>query len=182
MGSARSGTWKSVCDTCRGRKCGLRLPGTSSHRCSTRPKATVLLLDELGGAAPAHCGLGPRVGTVCDRPIWRMSSIPQVRPGAPRACRSSTATWSFLRRCGVGSDLAANDVMLMVTTLAFDIAELEYWLPLSVGAPCVLLRGPTCWWRQPDPPDGGQCSLRVPQATPAAQDLLRNRLDEAVRC
>ena len=45
---------------------------------------------------------------------------------------------TFLEAMRREPGLVASDVMLAVTTLAFDIAGLEYWLPLSVGAHVII--------------------------------------------
>jgi surfactin family lipopeptide synthetase A len=68
--------------------------------------------------------------------------------------------------------LEENDIMLAVTTLSFDIAELEFWLPLCVGARVVIAsRDVAC--------DGAQlmgllgtAGTTVMQATPATWRLL----------
>jgi amino acid adenylation domain-containing protein len=68
--------------------------------------------------------------------------------------------------------LRPNDVMLALTTLSFDIAALELYLPLIVGARVVLLSREATW-------DGRQIesalasnSVTVMQATPASWQLL----------
>src|SRR6201999_807048 len=45
---------------------------------------------------------------------------------------------AFLEAMRREPGLDANDVLLAVTTLSFDIAGLEMWLPLSVGARIVI--------------------------------------------
>jgi acyl-coenzyme A synthetase/AMP-(fatty) acid ligase len=45
---------------------------------------------------------------------------------------------SFLEAMRVEPGINANDVLLAVTTLSFDIAGLEMWLPLTVGARIVI--------------------------------------------
>jgi amino acid adenylation domain-containing protein len=45
---------------------------------------------------------------------------------------------SFLASMGRTPGLGPDDTLLAVTTLSFDIAELELWLPLSVGAKVVI--------------------------------------------
>jgi acyl-CoA synthetase (AMP-forming)/AMP-acid ligase II/acyl carrier protein len=79
---------------------------------------------------------------------------------------------AFLQAMRREPGLSATDVLLAVTTVAFDIAGLELWLPLSVGAQIVLAtRAATV--------DGAQLaalldeqSVSVMQATPATWRLL----------
>ena len=88
-------------------------------------KATVLLLDELGDAAPAHCDLGPRVNVrPADLAYVIYTSGSTGRPKGVQVEHRNVVNF-LSRRCGVEPGLAASDVMLAVTTLAFDIAGLE---------------------------------------------------------
>lgn len=71
-------------------------------------------------------------------------------------------------RPGIGQD----DILLAITTLSFDIAGLELYLPLIVGAQVVLLSRDATW-------DGNQIAsaikehdITVMQATPASWQLL----------
>ena len=48
------------------------------------------------------------------------------------------AVVNFLARCDASPGLRAGDRLLAVTTLSFDIAGLELYLPLAVGA-CVVV-------------------------------------------
>ena len=68
--------------------------------------------------------------------------------------------------------LAANDIMLAVTTLSFDIAALELYLPLTVGARVVIVSREVAT-------DGTQliktledCGATIMQATPATWRML----------
>ncbi|HVY36513.1 MAG TPA: non-ribosomal peptide synthase/polyketide synthase, partial [Polyangia bacterium] len=78
--------------------------------------------------------------------------------------------WSMRTRPG----LESQDVLLSVTTPSFDIAALELWLPLCVGARVVLAP-------RADATDGerlarliADCGATVMQATPATWKLLRH--------
>ena len=63
------------------------------------------------------------------------SSTPPARPAGPRACRSPTPRWpTCSARCAACSASRPDDALLAVTTLSFDIAALELFLPLIVGA------------------------------------------------
>jgi amino acid adenylation domain-containing protein len=79
---------------------------------------------------------------------------------------------SFLEAMRRQPGLASSDRLLAVTTLAFDIAGLEIWLPLSVGATVVIAS-------RTDVLDGArlaglieQHEITVLQATPASWRLL----------
>jgi amino acid adenylation domain-containing protein len=79
---------------------------------------------------------------------------------------------SFLEAMRHQPGLAAGDTVLAVTTLAFDIAGLEIWLPLSVGARVVIAS-------RADVLDGARLSALIEahevsmlQATPATWRLL----------
>jgi amino acid adenylation domain-containing protein len=79
---------------------------------------------------------------------------------------------SFLEAMRRQPGLAASDRLLAVTTLAFDIAGLEIWLPLSVGASVVIAS-------RTDALDGARLAdlidtheITVLQATPASWRLL----------
>ena len=79
---------------------------------------------------------------------------------------------SMAERPGLGPD----DVLLAVTTAAFDIAVLELFLPMYVGARIVLASRETA-----RDPDALQLALRqqgvtVMQATPATWRMLRGRM------
>jgi amino acid adenylation domain-containing protein len=79
---------------------------------------------------------------------------------------------SFLEAMRQQPGLASSDRLLAVTTLAFDIAGLEMWLPLSVGATVVIAS-------RADVLDGARLAdlidthdITVLQATPASWRLL----------
>ncbi len=79
---------------------------------------------------------------------------------------------SFLRAMQQEPGLTANDTLLAVTTLSFDIAGLEIWLPLSVGARVIIAS-------QADVLDGARLidllekhGITILQATPASWRLL----------
>ena len=75
---------------------------------------------------------------------------------------------AMAERPGLGSD----DVMLAVTTVAFDIAVLELFLPMYVGAKVVLASAETA--RDPDALQHAlsQFSVTAMQATPATWSML----------
>jgi myxalamid-type nonribosomal peptide synthetase MxaA len=79
---------------------------------------------------------------------------------------------NFLASMAAEPGLAGHDVLAAVTTLSFDIAALELWLPLTTGARVVLLS-------RDDAADGARlarrlagCGATVMQATPATWQLL----------
>ena len=66
----------------------------------------------------------------------RTSSTPPARPASPRASQiPHRALVNFLWTMRERPGLEAEDVLVAVTTLSFDIAGLELYLPLVVGAP-----------------------------------------------
>ncbi|MES2936925.1 MAG: non-ribosomal peptide synthase/polyketide synthase, partial [Pseudomonadota bacterium] len=79
---------------------------------------------------------------------------------------------NFLHSMAKAPGLGSEDVLLAVTSLSFDIAGLELWLPLTQGARCVLAsREATA--------DGRQlrslierCGVTVMQATPSSWRML----------
>ena len=65
--------------------------------------------------------------------------IHRARPACPKGSRSNTAQrLTCLHRCGANLGLSAEDTMLAITTLTFDIAVLETFLPLVNGARVVI--------------------------------------------
>jgi amino acid adenylation domain-containing protein len=79
---------------------------------------------------------------------------------------------NFLQAMQLEPGFSASDVLLAVTTLSFDIAELEIWLPLSVGGKVVIATR--------EDASNGEClsvlldehRITVMQATPATWRLL----------
>ncbi|MCG3209093.1 MAG: D-alanine--poly(phosphoribitol) ligase subunit 1 [Anaerolineae bacterium] len=76
--------------------------------------------------------------------------------------------WSMRRQPG----LSAGDVLLAVTTLSFDIAVLELFLPLSVGAKIVIASQPTTADGPALARQLAAAGVTVMQATPATWRLL----------
>ncbi len=76
------------------------------------------------GAGPGSKGLA-----------WRVIQAHRARPASPRVCRSPTprspTCWA---RCACLVGITPDDALLAVTTLSFDIAALEMFLPLIVRA------------------------------------------------
>ncbi len=82
------------------------------------------------------------------------------------------ALTNFLLTMRERPGIVQDDVLLAITTLSFDIAGLELYLPLIVGAQVVLLSRESTW-------DGGQIAAAITehnttimQATPASWQLL----------
>jgi amino acid adenylation domain-containing protein len=91
----------------------------------------------------------PKGVQICHRALVNLLSSMQAQPGLTR-----------------------NDRLLAVTTISFDIAALELYLPLTVGACCVLASRENCkdgrqLWRMLDDHD-----ITVMQATPSGWKLL----------
>jgi amino acid adenylation domain-containing protein len=93
--------------------------------------------------------------------------------GKPKGVQiSHRAVVNFLSSMQREPGLAANDIMLAVTTLSFDIAALELYLPLTVGARVVIVSREVA-------ADGTQlirtledCGATIMQATPATWRML----------
>jgi len=68
--------------------------------------------------------------------------------------------------------LSASDVLLAVTTLSFDIAGLELWLPLTTGAQVVIARSDIVREGKQLAALLEQCGATVMQATPATWRML----------
>jgi amino acid adenylation domain-containing protein len=93
--------------------------------------------------------------------------------GKPKGVQiSHSAVVNFLMAMGEKPGLTAQDILLSVTTLSFDIAGLEIYLPLTIGAQTVIVS------RQ-EASDGMQlskrlnsCGATVMQATPATWRML----------
>ncbi len=104
---------------------------------------------------------------------WPTSSTRRARPANPRACRSRIgALANFLRAMRQQLGMTSRDTLLAVTTLSFDIAALELFLPLAVGARVVLVG-------RDEAADGARLVARLEdsgatflQATPATWRLL----------
>ncbi|MBV9791331.1 MAG: amino acid adenylation domain-containing protein, partial [Chloroflexi bacterium] len=137
---------------------------------------------------PAHGGV-----TLClDRDAAQIAAQPTTAPptsvsssnlayvlytsgstGRPKGVQiAQQALLNFLHAMQREPGLTADDVLLAVTTIAFDIAGLELWLPLLVGARLVLVDRETAI-------DGGRLAAllhtsgaTVLQATPATWRLL----------
>ncbi|MFZ6030187.1 MAG: amino acid adenylation domain-containing protein [Chloroflexota bacterium] len=141
-----------------------------------------------------HAALGLQAKTVCclDTDWEEISHAPDGDPpaaslpehlayviytsgstGKPKGAQiTHRAVVNFLASMGRRPGLAAEDVWLSVTTLSFDIAVLELFLPLTVGAQVVLAPRAVA-------ADGlalaaliGACGATIMQATPATWRLL----------
>ncbi len=76
--------------------------------------------------------------------------------------------WSMAQQPGINSD----DVLLSVTTLSFDIAGLELFLPLITGAKVVLVSRETAIDGVALSEQIDQCNASIMQATPATWQML----------
>ena len=79
---------------------------------------------------------------------------------------------NFLSSMGVAPGLTERDVLLAVTTISFDIAVLEIYLPLVTGARCVLVSRETTRDAARLTKLIAECNASVIQATPAAWRML----------
>ncbi len=134
-------------------------------------RVPVLLLDE---AEAALAELPPTPPEVPVRPEDRAYVMyTSGSTGRPKGVEvEHRNVVSFLEAMQREPGFTAGDVLLAVTTLSFDIAGLEMWLPLSVGARVVVAR-------RAEVIDGGRLmalleehGITVMQATPATWRLL----------
>ena len=101
--------------------------------------------------------------------------------GKPKGVQiSHQSLTNFLHAMSLSPGLTAKDKLLAVTTISFDIAALELYLPLIVGAQVILASREECSDGQlllkklkSDPLSGGEGSdVTVMQATPATWRML----------
>ena len=105
------------------------------------PRERQLLLDADAAAIAAQPErrLTPDAAAMRVPRIPPTSSTPRARPASPRAWWCRTARWSTSSAAWPRAPgLAADDVLVAVTTLSFDIAVLELLLPLTLGATVVI--------------------------------------------
>jgi amino acid adenylation domain-containing protein len=79
---------------------------------------------------------------------------------------------NFLYSMRQAPGLSAQDTLLAITTLSFDIAGLELWLPLIIGARIVIARRETAQDTQALAELLARCGATVMQATPSTYRLL----------
>ncbi len=93
--------------------------------------------------------------------------------GKPKGVQiSHRALVNFLTSMSREPGLTAADTLLSVTTLSFDIAGLELWLPLLVGARVVIAPSEVAMDGKRLAAQMAQCKATVMQATPATWRLL----------
>src|SRR5262249_31752514 len=93
--------------------------------------------------------------------------------GRPKGVEvSHGALANFLRSMAERPGLAPDDVMLAVTSLSFDIAALELYLPLLCGARVVLVGRDAAWDGEALVACVGGSGAAVMQATPSSWRLL----------
>ncbi len=151
--------------------------------------AQVLLTQQsLGGALPAHKGI--IVNLDSDWPVIATQECGNLpgpgdaaniayvlytsgSTGKPKGVRiQHRALVNFLSSMRDKPGLSAGDTLLAVTTLSFDIAGLELWLPLTVGARAVVASRKTAQNAEELARLASQCGATVMQATPTTWQLL----------
>jgi amino acid adenylation domain-containing protein len=143
------------------------LSQTSLHRELPSSQAVVLLSDEIPGSAT---GFSPVEIAAEDTAYVIFTSGSTGRPKGVRV--PHRAVVNFLNSMRREPGLAPDDVLLAVTTLSFDIAGLEIFLPLTTGAETVIATRDTVV-------DGNRLAeaidkhgITVLQATPSTWRLL----------
>ncbi len=100
--------------------------------------AQVVLLDEYRDSAPPHSLYPPESGVTADDLVHVIyTSGSTGKPKGVQLQHRSLVNLLYAIRQQPG--ISADDVLLSVTTLAFDIAGVEFYLPLLVGARTVLV-------------------------------------------
>ena len=100
-------------------------------------KAQLLLLDEVQAALATQPETTPGVGVRPDDLAYVIyTSGSTGRPKGVQVEHRNVVNFLELMRREPG--MVVTDVLLAVTTLSFDIAGLEIWLPLSIGARVVI--------------------------------------------
>ncbi|MFJ2192252.1 amino acid adenylation domain-containing protein [Kitasatospora sp. NPDC087861] len=150
-----------------------RLPATAAHR---------VLLDDAQVRARLAAGAAPQEGpaaTPADPAYVIYTSGSTGRPKGVVISRH--ALTNFLVSMADLFPLAAEDVWTSVTTIAFDIAALELYLPLVAGATVVLADRASVT----DPAELGallgRTGTTVMQATPSLWQALCDEVPEALR-
>ena len=92
------------------------------------------------------------------------------KPKGVEVCHRSVS--NFLQTMATRPGLTAQDALLSVTTLSFDIAALELFLPLSVGAKVILVSSEVATDGTLLKPILERCGATVMQATPATWQML----------
>ena len=133
--------------------------------------AKVVLLDEVHALLQQQPAVAPAVAVQPDDLAYVIYTSGST--GRPKGVEiEHRNVVSFLEAMRRQPGLTSSDRLLAVTTLAFDIAGLEIWLPLSVGATVVIAS-------RTDALDGARLAslidaheITVLQATPASWRLL----------
>lgn len=152
---------------------GIRLILTQTSLCDslTCPTAIQLNLDEIWGTLGEMEALAPVAEIAPDDLVYAIYTSGST--GTPKGVQiPHRALLNFLLSMAERPGLTANDVLLAVTTLSFDIAGLELFLPWIQGGRVVLAS-------REETADGLQllrklqsCGATVMQATPATWRLL----------
>ena len=107
----------------------------SAGRGRTPPPPPLALCGSMPTGPTSHASPPARQSSNCTRSTPPTSSTPQAQPEPPKASSSATvACRTSCCRCSEHLALAPADRLLAVTTLGFDIAALELFLPLICGA------------------------------------------------
>ena len=130
----------------RGRRVLITQDAPGARRCPASGPSRAATRRRCGGASPrAASAPAERRSPASTSPT---SSTPRARPAARRACGRPPRRGQLPRaRCSAQPGLGAATCCWRSRTLSFDIAGLELFLPLLVGARVVLAAPPT-------PPDG----------------------------
>ncbi len=150
----------------------MRLIVTQSSLASTLPphQATLLCLDNPAVRTAPASGPQPSAATLDDLAYVIFTSGSTGRPKGVEI--SQRALVNFLASMQRAPGISSDDVLLAVTTLSFDIAGLEVFLPLLSGARLVVLSRETAMdgWALRGEIERHQATLL--QATPATWRLL----------
>ncbi|MDY7092833.1 MAG: non-ribosomal peptide synthetase [Acidobacteriota bacterium] len=134
------------------------------------PTARVVVLEEVLEAEEEAPGLTPPQLSADNLAYVLYTSGSTGRPKGVQI--SHGAAVAFLRSIAQRLELTAEDTLLAVTTLAFDISVLEIFLPLAVGGRLVIADHETAWGGRQLQQALAMSRATVLQATPATWNLL----------
>ena len=134
------------------------------------PSLTAVFTEDPAGAYPSDLRAP---GSAADGGSLAYVLYTSGSTGRPKGVEiTHAAVVNFLRSMAREPGLTADDTLLAVTTLTFDIAGLELWLPLAVGARVVIAPLEATLDGSRLAGELARCGATVMQATPVTWKLL----------
>jgi amino acid adenylation domain-containing protein len=147
------------------------LPKVVGSNNSTIRNPKIICLDSNLSAVPSKDETNPVCTTTPDHLAYVLYTSGST--GRPKGVQiSHRALVNFLTSTRREPGLDASDVLLAVTTLSFDIAGLELWLPLTTGARVVIAKAETAMDGKLLARQMAECGATIMQATPVTWRLL----------